>query len=104
MGLGNPLMNAVDGLRNPRPMLDLLVQRAELRVVHGHIHRRIDKHLERRTHPQVFAARAARDGEDLVRFYHAEGGELQPMPPLGPADGDGGAHAPVGPALVAPTA
>ena len=76
LGLSNPVVNAIDGLRYSKPMRDLLNDTSELRVLHGHIHRAIDRTLQRRSHAQVIAADAIRSGSDSLRLYKADAGQL----------------------------
>lgn len=76
----NPMINAVDGTNCSPAMRDLLTSHGDVRVAHGHIHRKVEQRLHDRQHAQVFSARATRDGKDSLALYHAEAGGLVAAP------------------------
>lgn len=69
-----------DGVDNAFAMRDLMLERTRVHVVHGHIHRRLTRHLSGRSHAQVFSAASVRDQHhDCMRLYKAEGGSLHEL-------------------------
>ena len=68
-----------DGLRDHQVMTALLRENPELFVFHGHIHRKVTRALEPRTHAQVFCAKATVDSDELLRLYDVEDRMMTPL-------------------------
>jgi Icc protein len=72
----------VDGVKNAMAMRELLLERTRVHVVHGHVHRRMTKHLSGRQHAQVFCTASVRDQHDsglALRLYKAEDSTLREL-------------------------
>jgi Icc protein len=85
-------MEWLDGVKNAFSMLELILERARVYVLHGHTHRRMSRHLLGRQYAQIFSTASVRDEYDTghsLRFYKAEGGTLREMSSLFPFAGLG---------------
>jgi 3',5'-cyclic-AMP phosphodiesterase len=83
-----PVMQWIDGLRGGATVIDLLKKHPRLQVLHGHLHRVVDRMLEVResTRTRIFGAPAVCDaadeggaGESHVRVYEVREGVLESM-------------------------
>jgi hypothetical protein len=83
-----PMMQWVDGLRGCTQLIDMLAKHPRLQVLHGHLHRVVDRMLEVRdtTRTRIFGAPAVCDapesgdsGEARVRVYDVRDGALESM-------------------------
>ncbi|MFW6050267.1 MAG: metallophosphoesterase family protein [Myxococcota bacterium] len=73
-----PVVQWVDGLQNPQPLLELLATHDRLHAVHGHIHREVDRRVPGSERRRVFSAQAVVDGRIPLRIYDACEGRLVP--------------------------
>jgi 3',5'-cyclic-AMP phosphodiesterase len=80
-----PMMQWIDGLRGGATVIDLLRKHPRLQVLHGHLHRVVDRMLEVResTRTRIFGAPAVCDaresGEGHVRVYDVRDGALESL-------------------------
>jgi Icc protein len=75
-------MEWLDGVKNAYVMRDLLLERCRVHVLHGHVHRKVTRHLSGRAHAQVFSTPSVRDdtaGSVALRLYKAEDGSLHEL-------------------------
>jgi len=75
----NPVWHWIDGLRGFERLLDLLVRHANACLLHGHLHKVVDRIVE--TGAKVFGTSAiveAELGATRVRFFEVIRGELVP--------------------------
>jgi 3',5'-cyclic-AMP phosphodiesterase len=81
-----PVMRWFDGLRGCTQVLDLLIRHPRLQVLHGHLHRVVDRFVGRArapedARPRVFGASAVCDDRDddapRIRLYELADGMLQ---------------------------
>jgi 3',5'-cyclic AMP phosphodiesterase CpdA len=80
------LLQWIDGLRGWARAMDLLLRHANLHVLHGHLHRSVDRVVERITgRTRVFGAPAVVDDGDAprVRLYEVRGRELEAVGVVG---------------------
>jgi 3',5'-cyclic AMP phosphodiesterase CpdA len=76
----NPILHWFDGLKGNTRLLDLLARFAHVQVLHGHLHRVIDRILGAvGTNSRVFGAPAIVEdnGSSRVRLYEVRGGLLE---------------------------
>ncbi len=73
---GHPVYNWIDGNQNHRSNRALLETNRAISVLHGHIHRSVNRRLPGDRSPRVFATTAVVDGSVPVRFYEVEGQRL----------------------------
>jgi 3',5'-cyclic AMP phosphodiesterase CpdA len=80
-----PVMQWIDGLRGCTQVIDLLRNHPRVQVLHGHLHRVVDRMLEVResTRTRIFGAPAVCDasdaGEGHVRVYDVRNGALESL-------------------------
>lgn len=76
-----PMMQWIDGLRGGTQVIELLKRHPRLQVLHGHLHRVVDRMLEvtESTRTRIFGAPAVCDGESQVRVYEVRDGALESM-------------------------
>ncbi len=67
----------IDGLRGYARMLALLARHANTFVMHGHLHKAIDKVIGQVGHSRVFGASAIVD-DARVRLYDVRGDIIEP--------------------------
>lgn len=87
-----PMMQWVDGLRGYAQITDLLMRHPRLQVLHGHLHRLVDRVLSVASvaspaRARVFGAPAVCDDPDddglvrpRIRLYDVRDGALEPLP------------------------
>jgi 3',5'-cyclic AMP phosphodiesterase CpdA len=75
----NPILHWFDGLRGHTRLLDLLARFAHAQVLHGHLHRVIDRLLGGLGRSRIFGAPAIveDDGVSRVRLYEVRDGALE---------------------------
>jgi Icc protein len=72
----------IDGLRGHARLTELLTRRPQVHLLHGHMHRMVDRIVGLGT-SRIFGASATvedREGAPRVRFYDVIGGVLEPLP------------------------
>lgn len=86
-----PMMQWIDGLRGGATVIDLLRRHPRLQVLHGHLHRVVDRMLEVKdgTRTRIFGAPAVCEAPDtgdsgeaharMVRVYEVREGALESM-------------------------
>jgi 3',5'-cyclic AMP phosphodiesterase CpdA len=70
----------IDGLRGAARLMDLLVQHSHVQILHGHMHRALDRIVGLGRGSRVFGAPATvddKDGRPRVRLYDVVGGTLR---------------------------
>lgn len=70
----------VHGLLNHEDVWSLLQEHPRLHVLHGHIHRRKERGLEKGAPVRIFSPTAVTDSEQPLRIYEAIDGELVGVP------------------------
>jgi 3',5'-cyclic AMP phosphodiesterase CpdA len=88
-------MDWFDSVKNALAMLELVLERTCVYVLHGHTHRRMTRQLSGRQRAQIFSTASVRDEYDTghsLRFYKAEEGTLSELVGLSPAAQTGAAE------------
>lgn len=96
----NAFMRLFDGLRGCAQLVELLVRHPRLQLLHGHLHRVVDRMVPspkddgaqggahaQPPHTRVFGAPATCDGPDeapRIRLYDVTDGKLCAVPPVSP--------------------
>jgi 3',5'-cyclic-AMP phosphodiesterase len=80
LGYRNRIWNWIDGMDRVRCFLELLLVHEYLQVVHGHTHEYVSTAICPGRAPQIHAGAAVFEDALNVRFYHASGDRLAPMP------------------------
>jgi Icc protein len=84
--------NWIDGLQNHQAALELLGEHANVHVLHGHEHRRLDRPARADDPPRVFGTAAVVDTPDPLRIYEACDDRLWPVASLPPPESTRHAH------------
>lgn len=76
------IMEWLDGVKNALSLLEVILERTRVYVLHGHTHRRTTRYLLGRQFAQIFSTASVRDEYDTghsLRFYRAEEGTLREL-------------------------
>ena len=82
-GLPQSTWQFLSGLRGYGKLVDLLAKNPEVQLLHGHLHRAMDRFVGGLGRARVFGASATVDdvvGEPRVRFYDVKDAALVPLP------------------------
>jgi 3',5'-cyclic AMP phosphodiesterase CpdA len=72
-------MQWIDGLQNPQGIGGLLRRFPDLHVVHGHMHRLLDRSFDLNGAARAFCGEAVVAGDRPLRLYQVQGGAMLPI-------------------------